>query len=123
MHVTAAAERRGLSLFGKGLISIQKIGWQPRKVSQVNHSVVYIMKALVKTFFLINILASSQLYADVIELSDELTVSELYQSMDHRFSRDVGLSQNQDWRIESLWRSTAHVIFDKEARLADRQEP
>jgi len=48
------------------------------KVSQVNHSVVYIMKALVKTFFLINILATSQLYADVIELSDELTVSELY---------------------------------------------
>jgi len=93
------------------------------KVSQVNHSVVYIMKALVKTFFLINILAASQLYADVIELSDELTVIELYQSMDHRFSRDVGLSQNQDWRIESLWRSTAHVIFDKEARLADRQEP
>ena len=93
------------------------------KVSQVNHSVLYIMKALVKTFFLINILAASQLYADVIELSDELTVSELYQSMDHRFSRDVGLSQNQDWRIESLWRSTAHVIFDKEARLADRQEP
>jgi hypothetical protein len=93
------------------------------KVSQVNHSVVYIMKALVKTFFLINILATSQLYADVIELSDELTVSELYKSMDHRFSRDVGLSQNQDWRIESLWRSTAHVIFDKEARLADRQEP
>ena len=93
------------------------------KVSQVNHSVVYIMKALVKTFFLINILATSQLYADVIELSDELTVSELYQSMDHRFSRDVGLSQNQDWRIESLWRSAAHVIFDKEARLADRQEP
>jgi len=93
------------------------------KVSQVNHSVVYIMKALVKTFFWINILATSQLYADVIELSDELTVSELYQSMDHRFSRDVGLSQNQDWRIESLWRSTAHVIFDKEARLADRQEP
>jgi|GEM_PF-2519318 len=93
------------------------------KVSQVNHSVVYIMKALVKTFFLINILAASQLYADVIELSDELTVSELYQSMDHRFSRDAGLSQNQDWRIESLWRSTAHVIFDKEARLADRQEP
>jgi len=93
------------------------------KVSQVNHSVVYIMKALVKTCFLINILATSQLYADVIELSDELTVSELYKSMDHRFSRDVGLSQNQDWRIESLWRSTAHVIFDKEARLADRQEP
>ena len=93
------------------------------KVSQVNHSVVYIMKALVKTFFLINILATSQLYADVIELSDELTVSELYKSMDHRFSRDVGLSQNQDWRIESLWRSAAHVIFDKEARLADRQEP
>jgi len=93
------------------------------KVSQVNHSVVYIMKALVKTFFLINILATSQLYADVIKLSDELTVSELYKSMDHRFSRDVGLSQNQDWRIESLWRSTAHVIFDKEARLADRQEP
>jgi len=93
------------------------------KVSQVNHSVVYIMKVLVKTFFLINILATSQLYADVIELSDELTVSELYKSMDHRFSRDVGLSQNQDWRIESLWRSTAHVIFDKEARLADRQEP
>ena len=81
------------------------------------------MKALIKTFFLINALASSQLYADVIELSDELTVSELYQSMDHRFSRDVGLSQNQDWRIESLWRSAAHVIFDKEARLADRQEP
>ena len=93
------------------------------KVSQVNHSVVCIMKAIVKTFFLINILATSQLYADVIELSDELTVSELYKSMDHRFSRDVGLSQNQDWRIESLWRSTAHVIFDKEARLADRQEP
>jgi len=93
------------------------------KVSQVNHSVVYIMKALVKTFFLINILATSQLYAAVIELSDELTVSELYQSIDHRFSRDLGLSQNQDWRIESLWRSTAHVIFDKEARLADRQEP
>jgi len=66
------------------------------KVSQVNHSVVYIMKALVKTFFLINILATSQLYADVIKLSDELTVSELYKSMDHRFSRDVGLSQNQD---------------------------
>ena len=81
------------------------------------------MKALVKTFFLINILAASQLYADVIELSDELTVSELYQSMDHQFSRDVDLSQGQDWRIESLWRSTAHVIFDKEARLADRQEP
>ena len=81
------------------------------------------MKTLVKTFFLINILASSQLYADVIELSDELTVSGLYQSMDHRFSRDVGLSQNQDWRIESLWRGTAFVIFDKEALLADRQEP
>ena len=54
------------------------------------------MKTLVKTFFLINILASSQLYADAIELSDELTVGELYQSMDHRFSRDVRLSQNQD---------------------------
>jgi len=81
------------------------------------------MKALVKTSFLINILAASQLYADVIELSDELTVIELYQSMDHRFSRDVRLSQGQDWRIESLWRGTAHVIFDKEARLADRQEP
>ena len=80
------------------------------------------MKTLAKTFFLINALASSQLYADVIELSDELTVSELYQSMDHRFSRDVDLSQGQDWRIESLWRGTAHVIFDKEARLADRQE-
>lgn len=80
------------------------------------------MKTLVKTFFLINILASSQLYADAIELSDELTVGELYQSMDHRFSRDA-LSQNQDWRIESLWHGTAFVIFDKEARLADRQEP
>lgn len=123
MHVTAAAERRGLSLFGKGLISIQKDWRAAEKVSPVNHSVVCIMKALIKTFFLINILAASQLYADVIELSDELTVSELYQSMDHRFSRDVGLSQNQDWRIESLWRDTAHVIFDKEARLADRQEP
>ena len=123
MHVTAAAERRGLSLFGKGLISVQKIAWQPRKKIQVNHSVVYIMKTLIKTFFLINVLASSQIYADAIELSDELTVSELYRSMDHRFSRDVGVSQNQDWRIESLWRSTAHVIFDKEARLADRQEP
>ena len=92
-------------------------------MSLVNHSVVGIMKTLVKTFFLINILASSQLYADAIELSDELTVSQLYQSMDHRFSRDVRLSQHQDWRIESLWRGTAFVIFDKEARLADRQEP
>ena len=81
------------------------------------------MKTPAKTFFLINVLASGQLYADLIELSDELTVSELYQSMDHRFSRDVGLSHNQDWRIESLWRGTVHVIFDKEARLADRQEP
>ena len=81
------------------------------------------MKTLIKTFFLINVLASSQIYADAIELSDELTVSELYRSMDHRFSRDVGLSHYQDWRIESLWRGTAHVIFDKEARLADRQEP
>ena len=81
------------------------------------------MKTLIKTFFLINVLASSQVYADAIELSDELTVSELYLSIDHRFSSDVGLSQNQDWRIESLWRGTAHVIFDKEARLADRQEP
>ena len=81
------------------------------------------MKTLIKTFFLINVLASSQVYADAIELSDELTVSELYRSIDHRFSRDVGLSQNQDWRIASLWRGTAHVIFDKEARLADRQEP
>ena len=80
------------------------------------------MKTLIKTFFLINVLASSQAYADAIELSDELTVSEFYRSIDHRFSRDVGLSQNQDWRIESLWRGTAHVIFDKEARLADRQE-
>jgi hypothetical protein len=71
------------------------------------------MKTLVKTFFLINLLASGQLYADAIELS----------SMDYRFSRDVRLSQNQDWRIESLWRGTAFVIFDKEARLADRQEP
>jgi len=81
------------------------------------------MKTHIKTFFLINALASSQLYADVIELLGELTVSELYQSMDHRFSRDLRLSQDQDWRIESLWRGTAHVIFDKEARLADRQEP
>jgi len=81
------------------------------------------MKTLIKTFFLINVLASSQIYADAIELSDELTVSELYRSMDHRFSRDVRLSLGQDWRIESLWRGTAHVIFDKEARLADRQEP
>ena len=62
------------------------------------------MKTLIKTFFLINVLASSQIYADAIELSDELTVSELYRSMDHRFSRDVRLSQGQDWRIESLWR-------------------
>ena len=92
-------------------------------MSLVNHSVLGIMKTLVKTFFLINILASNQLHADAIELSDELTVGELYQSMDHRFSRDVRLSQNQDWRIESLWRGTAYVIFDKEARLADRQEP
>jgi len=81
------------------------------------------MKTLIKTFFLINVLASSQIYADAIELSDELTVSELYRSMDHRFSRDVRLRQGQDWRIKSLWRGTAHVIFDKEARLADRQEP
>ena len=81
------------------------------------------MKTLVKTFFLINILASSQLYADAIELSDELTVGDLYQSMDHRFSRDVRLSQGQDWRIESIWRGAAYVIFDKESRLADRQEP
>jgi len=81
------------------------------------------VKTLVKTFFLINILASSQLYADAIELSDELTVGDLYQSMDHRFSRDVRLSQGQDWRIESFWRGAAYVIFDKESRLADRQEP
>jgi len=61
---------------------------------QVNHTVVGIMKTLVKTFFLINILASSQLYADAIELSDELKVSQLYQSMDHRFSCDMRLSQH-----------------------------
>ena len=81
------------------------------------------MKTIIKTFFLINVLASSQIYAGAIELSGELTVSELYQSMDHRFSRDVRLSQGQDWRIESFWRGAAYVIFDKESRLADRQEP
>jgi len=93
------------------------------KLIVINQPVEIAMKTLLKTFFLINALASSQLYAGSIELSDELTVGELYESMDHRFSREVRISQKQDWRIESLWRGTAHVIFDKESRLADRQEP
>ena len=99
MHVTAAAELRGLITVRERVNQTSKDGRAAEKVSQVNHSVVCLMKTLVKTFFLINILASSQLYVDAIELSDELTVSELYQSMDHRFSRYVRLCQNQDWAL------------------------